>query len=271
MSTPWHLDTDLVDSYANGTTGPVLTASVEAHLMGCAGCRELTRPAADPARRERVWAEVLEKVEAPRRRVLERLLASAGVDDSTALLVAATPALYGAWVSAVAAVLSLALFTAYAVPHGIVLFLALAPVLPVLGVALAYGDVGDPTTEVAEASPYSRARLLFLRSAVVVTAATVPALLVGVLVPGPSWLAVAWLVPALALSALTFVLGAFAPTELVAGAVALAWMALVLPGLRTGGNPTLASDASVQLTCVVLLLVCAVVLTVRGPLTTGRL
>ncbi len=193
MSDPWHLDTELVESYAHGRTGPVLTASVEAHLMRCHDCRELARPTADPVRRERVWAEVLEEVEAPRRRVLERLQARAGVDDSTALLVAATPALSGAWVSAVTVVLSLALFTAYAVPHGVVLFLALAPVLPVLGVALTYGETGDPTTELTEASPYSRARLLFLRSSVVVAAATVPALLVGVLVPGPSWLAVAWL------------------------------------------------------------------------------
>jgi hypothetical protein len=217
-----------------------------------------------------VWAEVLEQVEAPRRRLVERLLARVGLDDSTALLVAATPALWGAWVSAVAVVLSLALFSAYAVPHGIVVFLGLAPVLPVLGVALTYGDAGDPTAAIAEASPYSRTRLLFLRSAVVVAAATVPALLVGVLVPGPTWLAVAWLLPALALSAVTFVLGAFAPTELVGGAVAVAWLVLVLPGLRTDGNPTLASDASVQLTCVVLLALCAVVLAVRTPLATGR-
>jgi hypothetical protein len=270
MSEPWHLDTALLDSYATGRTGPVLTASVEAHLMGCPDCRELARPATDPARRERVWAEVLEQVGAPRRRVFERLLVRAGVADSTALLIAATPALSGAWVSAVTVVLSLALFSAYAVPHGIVVFLALAPVLPVLGVALTYGDAGDPTTEVVAASPYSRTRLLFLRSAVVVAAAAVPALLVGVLVPGSSWLAVAWLLPALALSAVTFVLGAFAPTEVVGGTVALAWLVLVLPGLRAEGDPTLVSDASVQLTCLVLLTACAAVLSVRGTLTTGR-
>ena len=270
MTDEWHLDTALVDSYARGSTGPVLTASVEAHLMRCAGCRELTRPVADQARQDRVWAEVLERVEAPRRRLVERLLARAGADDSTALLVAATPALSGAWISAVAVVLSVALFTAYAVPQGIVVFLALAPVLPVLGVALTYGDLADPTTEITEASPYSSTRLLFLRSLVVVGTATVPALLVGMLVPGPARLAVAWLLPALALSGLTYVLGSYVRPETVGGAVTLAWLALVLPGLRPDGDPTFASDSSVQLGCAVLFVLCATVLTVRGTLTTGR-
>jgi hypothetical protein len=267
-NTPWHIDADLMAAYANGTTGPVLTASTEAHLMRCEQCRAMATVGRD--RQKRVWAEIIERVEAPPRRPLERLLARAGLDDSTALLVAATPALSGAWFSAVTLVLSLTLFTAYVTPNGIVLFLAMAPVLPMLGVALAYSEVGNPTSEVAEAAPYSQTRLMFLRSSLVAGAAMGPSFVLGAFAPGPALLVVAWLLPALALTMLTFVLCQFIRPEAAGFAVAAAWFALVLPGFLPTGDPLLTLSPAVQGSCAALFTLSAAVLGTRRRLSTER-
>ena len=57
---------------------------------------------------------------------------------------------------------------AYVGTHGVAVFLALAPLLPMVGVALAYGPTADPAYEIAAATPYSGVRLLALRTAFVV-------------------------------------------------------------------------------------------------------
>ena len=73
-TTPWHLDGELAGRYATGVLGPVLAASVEQHLVACAHCRSLLADHVDTPRLDRVWNDVLERVEAPRRTLLERLL-----------------------------------------------------------------------------------------------------------------------------------------------------------------------------------------------------
>ena len=170
--TTWHLDPDMARRYAGGGTAPAFAASVEQHLTGCPDCRALVPQ--DDARVDRVWAEVLDAVEAPRVGPLEAVLRRLGVSHPTARLVAATPTLRGAWLLASLAVVLLAAAAAQAGPRGTLMFVALAPVLPVLGVALAFGDRTDPTLEVAVASPYSLVRLLAARTSFVVATSILP-------------------------------------------------------------------------------------------------
>ena len=263
MTAPWHLDPDLAGRYADGGLGAALTASVEQHLMSCADCRSLLDPHVDPVRLDAVWAEVVDRVERHRPTLVERVLQRLGMHESTARLVAATPSLRGAWLAAMTVVLALALAAAYVSPDGAALFLAVAPLLPVAGVAMAYGPEADPAYEMAAAAPYSQLRLLALRSAVVVTATLVPAAVAGVLLPGAPVLALAWLLPALSLTAGTVALSTRVRPQLAAAGLSVAWVALALRGLLDRRDALVASSAPVLWTCAAGLAVAVTVLVVR--------
>ena len=145
MSTGWHLDQDLVRRYVAGEANAVLAASVEAHVVACGECRRLLAPAVDARRLDAVWAEIADTVDTPQAGLFERLLHLLGVRADTARLLAATPSLRIPWLAAVAAVFAFAALAAGLAPQGQLLFLTVAPLAPVAGVALAFGRAGDPT------------------------------------------------------------------------------------------------------------------------------
>jgi hypothetical protein len=262
-TTPWHLDADLAARYADGALGSVLAASVEQHLLACAGCRALLTPHVDKTRLDTVWSDVLERVEQPPQTLLERALCGIGIGEPTARLVAATPSLRGAWVAGMTVLLGLALVAAYTDPHGVAVYLALTPLLPMAGVALAYGPAADPAFEMAAATPYSQLRLLALRTAFVLTSTLVPATVAGLLLPGSPLLAVAWLVPGLAMTVGTVALSTrFAP-PVAAGALALLWLVVSLRALSPQRDPLLTLSSPVLLASAVALAAAAAVLVVR--------
>jgi hypothetical protein len=262
-TTPWHLDEDLAERYADGTLGTVLTASVEQHLTACAACRTLLTPHVDAPRLDAVWADVLERVEQPRRSLLERFLSRSGMDDATARLVAAAPSLRGAWVASTTLVLALALVAGYVATNGVGVYLALAPLMPMVGVALAYGPMSDPAHEMVVATPYSQLRLLALRTAFVVAATLVPAALAGLMLPGSPYLAVVWLLPALALTVGTVALSTRVAPHLAAAALGVAWLAVSLRALAPRRDPLLATSSPVLLVCTLVLVVAAAFLYTR--------
>jgi len=195
------LDDDLLDTYAEGRPlTPALAASVEAHLERCSACQLRLVPSADLPRLDAVWAEVEDTLDAPRPGLLERLLLRAGVASDTARLVAVTPSLQRSWITGTVLALTLALLVAHSGERGVAMFLALAPVLPVAGIAVAFGPRTDPFHEVALAAPYSSFRLLLVRSAAVLAATTALAVPVTLLLPSTPLVAAAWLLPALALA-----------------------------------------------------------------------
>jgi hypothetical protein len=244
-SAPWHLDTDLAGRYADGALGPVLAASVEQHLTACPGCRTLLTPHLDAPRLESVWAEVLDQVEEPPRTLLERVLTRVGVAEPTARLVAATPSLRGAWLTGVALVLALALLAAYVADNGVAVYLAVAPLVPVLGVAAAYGPRSDPAHEIVLGTPYSALRLLALRTAFVVATTLVPAAAAGLMLPGSPYLAVVWLLPALALTAGTVALSTRLAPHVAALVLGGAWLVVALRALAPRHDPLLATSSPV--------------------------
>ncbi len=154
---------------------------------------------------------VMGEITAPRRSRLERTLLALRVPEPTARLVAATPSLRGAWLASVGVVL---LFAAQAGAEQwrpgdqLAVFLALAPLVPVVGVALAYGSHADRAHEVAVAAPLSGLRLLLLRTLAVVVAAAAVTLLAVVAAPTHGWMQLAWLLPALATCTVTLAIGA---------------------------------------------------------------
>ena len=257
-TTAWHLDADLAGAYAGGRVGPVLAASVEQHLLRCEACRALLP--LDRPRLDAVWGEVVERVQAPRRSILERLLSRLGLDEETSRLVAVTPSLRGAWVTGVVVVLCLALMTAHSDENGVAVFMALAPVLPVAGVALVFGPKADPAHEIVAATPYSALHLLAVRTAFVVGTTMVPAALLSPLLPGSGLVALAWLVPALALTAATVVLATWVAPHIAAVALGAAWVSVVLPGLAHHRDPLLVAHPAVQLLSVAALAAAAALL-----------
>jgi hypothetical protein len=263
MTGAWHLDQDLAGRYVDGALGSVLIASVELHLMSCGDCRALLDPHVDRARLDAVWRAVVDRVERPRPSFVERLLHRLGMHESTARLVAATPSLRGAWIAATTVVLALALVAAHASPDGPAFFLAVAPLLPVAGVAMAYGPESDPAYEIAAATPYSQLRLLALRTAVVVGATLLPAAVAGVLLPGAPILALAWLLPALSLTAGTVALSTRIRPHFAAAGLAAAWAGLSLRGLLDRHDALVAISAPVMTVCATGLVVAALVLVIR--------
>lgn len=253
MTTPWHPDAALVERYAGGHVDGVLAASLEQHLARCGACRDAVAVHAPAARLDGVWAGVLERVQAPHVGGLERLLHRVGVDASTARLAVATPALRGAWLLGVVLVLALAALAAGSSDRGAAVFLALAPVLPVAGVALVFGPDTDPTHEVAAAAPYPPDRLLAVRSAVVLASTLVPALGLSLLVPADGWHPVAWLLPSLALTVLTVALGTRVRPVVVGAALALVWVGAVLGPLVREADPWAVASPAVQVASAVLL------------------
>lgn len=258
----WHIDRDLAAAYTGSTTGTALTASIEQHLMSCGECRELIGDTVEPVRLETNWSAVLDQVQAPPLR-LELLLRRLGVNEPTSRLVALTPSLRGAWVLSIATVLLLALVVCFQNPHGIAFFLAAAPVLPAAGVAFSFGPQADPLHEITAASPYPTIRLLALRTALVV-ASTLPASVVtGLVIPGPPWLATAWLLPALALSTATVALGTrIRPLWAVIGLCAV-WLSVTLPALSPRRDAELVATPALQLACIAVLALSAAALLVE--------
>ena len=258
----WHLDEPIAERYVAGQAGHVLAASIEQHLIGCPTCRSRLTPYVDHARGDEIWAGVLEQVQAPQPSALERLLRALGLAESTARLLAVTPTLRASWLTGVLFVLIMAQLAAQADPGGIALFMALAPVLPMISVAAAFGGEMDPSREMVGAAPYPILRLLFVRTAAVVAATMVPAAVLAVLLPASTWTSLGWLIPSLALTSVLM----SAPQDLVlpgAGILSTAWMGLVGVGWLRLDDPFFAAAPVVQLTSLAILGTALLLLLVR--------
>jgi hypothetical protein len=230
----WHLGPDAIRRYSQGTAPPNLAASAEAHLMRCAACRGEFSSYVDAARAAMIWHEVVDRVDAPRRSLPERMLARLGVGEATARLVAATPTLRGPWLLAVAGVLALAAWAAQVDERFLQMFLVVAPLGPLAGVAVAFAGGLDPTREIGLAAPYSGLRLLLIRTAAVL-AVTVPIVATaGLALPGSNWLAAAWLLPTTGLTCAALALTARMTPVVAVGVVATAWVLVTAPTALAG-------------------------------------
>ncbi len=76
-----------------------------------------------------------------------------------AVLLSATPELTRAWLLSVAGALGFAVAAAHTADRSMIVFLAVAPVLPLLGIAAAYGARVDALHEVTSAAPIRRTRV----------------------------------------------------------------------------------------------------------------
>jgi hypothetical protein len=253
----WHVLPRDLEVYRDHTAEPLLADSIEAHLLRCAECRlalaTTPHPAAD-ADSTRRWAAV-----------------SAGVDSGTTspmlrLGVSTGPLLLSL---AVAVLLLVAIPLAVAVSAGAervpAVLLAGAPLAPMLAVALAYRREADPAGELGLAVALAGIRLI-VRRALVVSVLCGPIGVGAALAFGlPVGVALAWLLPGTALSALVLLAGTgrLDPAA-IAAAAGGAWAIGVTLAARRGSPDRVVdvvAGAPVQLTSL-LVAVLALALTV---------
>jgi hypothetical protein len=266
--TTWHAEPAALAAYADGALDDVRASSLEAHLMSCSACRTALASAVPAAPLLRAWRGVTIATVAPRPGLVERVLLRAGVRDDVARLLAATPSLRVSWLLAEALALGFAAFAANVAPGAradaaLFLFLVIAALAPVAGVAAAFGPGLDPTYEVGIAAPMRSERLLLVRSLAVLATSLVIAGLAAITLPGFDRAAIAWLLPALGLCLTTITLATWIRPLVAAIVVAMTWLAVAASVTAARSDPVAAFRSGGQLLAVALIVISALVLSRR--------
>ena len=266
QSTPtWHLDEGTLRAYVDGHPLTVVGASVETHLVDCPDCRVRLGELMSHQVVDEAWTAIRAHVEAPRPSVAERLMRRWGISTETARLLVAVPAFRGAWLLGLLLVTLFAgLAALFAGEFGLALFLIVAPLAPVAGVAASFGGDADPCHELVTVTPHPAVRMLLLRTAGVLATSLPVTLLAGLALPGPDWVGVAWLTPAAAGVALTLLLSPVFGATATAATLAACWSTAVVFASRVD-EPLEVVAPSMQLVFAVLTLVAVAAVVLRQP------
>ena len=225
----WHAPTELLSAYARGDLDHARVLSIEAHTLSCAECRERLSDLAAPLA-ERTWPAIADTIDTAEVPWIERWLERLGVSRSTARLIGTTPSMRLSWF--MSTVLSLAF--GVALSHAAsgasrsLPFLMIAPLVPVLAIAVAYGSPLGNTSEMERATPFAPWRLLLLRSMTVLAVSVVTSAILSLGVAGPASRAWLWLAPALALSAVVLALSTWFSLSRAATITAVLWIVTIV-------------------------------------------
>jgi hypothetical protein len=236
------LDPELANRYVSGTSSPGESVLVERALDHLPAWRGLVGAQVPSERLDDVFSGVLAELDTPKRGMVERLMVRLGLSDHVARLLAATPVMRRSWLLASVLVLFFGLVAASPDNRAgnLAIFLAIAPLVPVLGVALAYGPGVDPAYDMTVATPLSGFRLLLVRAVAVLGTSVALGGIGGVLIAQEHGVrVVAWMLPALALTAVTLALSTFMATRLAAGAASGGWLIVVAIVTRAADDLTL--------------------------------
>lgn len=242
-----HVQSGLLAAYARGDVDGAHAYSVEAHVVQCAECQAAIGRLVAPARLDRIWEDLEDRLDAPRPGPVEAALRRLGVPEHLARLLAATPSLSLSWLGAVALTLTFAAVAAHESDRGMLLFLCVAALLPFAGVAAAFARGLDPVFDIALAAPFSSVRLLLLRTATVLPVTLVFAGAAALALPGVGWTAAAWLLPSLALTATSLAASTWLSPERAFAAVASAWLATVVVSAVAASDRLAAFDGPAQI------------------------
>lgn len=242
----WHVTDAMLADYVGGRLDALRSASLEHHVDGCDACRDRVRPLVNAQLHERAWAGVRDRIELSELPLVVRAARRAGLGEPTAILLSAASSLRLAWLSGAFLALGFAVAAALLSGNSVWPFLLVAPLIPALGVAAAFGGPEEPTEVLTVTAPYGRLRLIVVRTLAIVVTTVPAACALGLLLPGPAWIAVAWLGPALAVLSLVLAIGGIAGMRTAVPLVALAWCTIVLHGERVVRSATWAVEAPRQ-------------------------
>ena len=222
----WHVPAEVWPAYAGGLLTPAAEASLETHVVGCPTCREAARAQVTASTTETIWRAVRATVTSPQVPRPVRWVGRLGVPEHELVLLGSADAVVLPWVTAVGAAITVALISglgsvAY-LPHD-VLFIALAPLVPLLAVLAAF-DATESLREVSAATPYPKLRLGLTRATVALAVAVPAMVALGLVVPPLEAYAFLWLLPALALTTSALVLLTWLPPRVVGTVLGLAWL-----------------------------------------------
>jgi Putative zinc-finger len=254
--TPWHTDETILAAYAEGRLDRARSASVEQHLTGCARCRAAVAPHADHGLLARVWADTVDVVDRPRVSPFERVLVAAGLSETSARLAIGASAARRAWVIGCVVVAVFAIVARDAEGRLATMFLSVAPLVPLTGVALAYGPGSFPMHDVVAAAPYPRVRLVLLRCLPVLPMTALLLVLGGLVLP-ESAVAALWVLPGLALAALSLAAEPLVGAATSIAGLAVLWFGFVASVRITSGSVLTAFGPAVQLLSLVIVLAVA--------------
>jgi hypothetical protein len=221
----WHAPPEILRTFAvepealDGTTA----SSVELHLLHCEPCRAVVAASVEPDLVAASWDAVADVMDRPRPRGVERLLERLGLDASAARLIAATRSLQ---VSALGALVAVAvgavLFSRLADDPGP--YLVFAPILPLAAVGAAFATGAEPAGEVAVVAPVAGVALVLRRSVAVLVASLAVVGAGSVALPSLGFAALAWVLPALALTTGALALSTWVRVETAFASLVAAWL-----------------------------------------------
>ena len=252
----WHADDDLLATYAGGRLDRARAASIEQHLARCARCREAISRYADESVLHTAWAGTIDTLDQPSPKWFERLLIALGVAPSAARLAAGASAARRAWVAGCVLVAAFAIVAGSTEGRVSTWFLTVAPLAPLTGVALAYGPGFFGMHEVVVAAPYPRLRLVLLRCLPVLPVTALLLVAGGVALPAMEQAAL-WLLPGLALAALSLGLERVVGSRIAVAALAGMWVFYVAGTRFVTGSVTAAFAPAVQILSLLILVAAA--------------
>jgi hypothetical protein len=233
----WHVDAESLRHWVDGDAGSLVSVSVEQHVLKCAHCRDQVA-ALVPESIRPPWDDVLAAIEVPRPGLAHRLFVRLGMNESDSKVASSAPTLRAAWLLGTMGVL-LFVFVTAALAHdgGLGLFLMVAPLIPVAGVAAAYGPSSDPSYETVVAAPFAMVRLILLRTLSVLVTSVPLVVITGLLLPMSPLVAVAWLLPAAGFIAVVLTASNWVDPSYAATAVGVGWVAFVFWAVRIDDHP----------------------------------
>jgi hypothetical protein len=266
--TTWHAPPDVLTRFAlePEALDDVTASSVEQHLVACETCRAAVSSATPASELEASWVEIVDRVDRPKTTFSERLLTRVGMPNDLARVVGATPGLRLAWLATIA-FLALGAVQVARQRDTEVLFLVVAPLLPLGSVLVTFLPAEEPGGEAASATPLHGAGVVIRRAA----AALVPTFLIlaaaSVALPHVAEGA-RWLLPGLALALGSLVLATWIRPVLAVAAVAATWVG-TLVAVRVAEARSIPLDRTVvfelqgQLVALAVALIAAVLLYAR--------
>ncbi|ONI71079.1 hypothetical protein ALI144C_52005 [Actinosynnema sp. ALI-1.44] len=225
-----HVSGDLVRRYANGDKGIPADQvwALEAHMETCASCRQLLASHADGIAPllDTVWAGLTPAEVPAKRRRLSTWITPAGFP----------------WIGMTILIAAIAMLLDALTVLDTSFVLLVAPVAPMLGVALAWNKNADPMYELVAGSPRAGLELV-LRRTVGVLVVMIPALFLAGL-PGRVSPAL-WLLPSLAFTVGALVLGLLIGVTRASVVLAGVWLLVVAgPSLAEQNVPAVLHPAS---------------------------